>query len=80
MKCKDQAEGSTSPEQIHRRRRRGDNCDCLEDKCGVSWQIIPDALGRRLGDPDCEKANRVMQAMFKVKNIVVADRDRAAAA
>ena len=33
-----------------------------------------------LVDPDCEKANRVMQAMFKVKTIVGADRDRAAAA
>lgn len=43
-------------------------------------QIIPDALGCYLGDPDPEKANRVMQAMLKMKKIVVADLDRAAAA
>jgi predicted 3-demethylubiquinone-9 3-methyltransferase (glyoxalase superfamily) len=59
---------------------REDNCGWLQDKWGVSWQIIPDALGRYLGDPDREKANRVMQAMVKMKKIVVADLDRAAAA
>ncbi|MGE5101530.1 MAG: VOC family protein [Deltaproteobacteria bacterium] len=59
---------------------REDNCGWLEDKWGASWQIIPDAHGRYLGDPDREKANRVMQAMFKMKKIVVADLDRAAAA
>ena len=51
-----------------------------QDKWGISRQIIPDALARYLGDPDREKANRVMQAMFKMKKIVVADLDRAAAA
>ena len=59
---------------------REDKCDWLQDTWGVSWQIIPDALGRYLGDPDREKANRVMQAMSKMKNIVVADLDRATAA
>jgi hypothetical protein len=42
----------------------------------VSWQIIPDALGRYLGDPDCEEENRALQAMLKMKKIVVAELDR----
>ena len=32
-----------------------------------------------LGDPDREKANRALQAMLKMKKIIVADLDQAAA-
>jgi len=50
---------------------------------GHSWhgmQIAgPDALGRYLSDPDREKANRALQAMLKMKKIIVADLDKAAA-
>jgi predicted 3-demethylubiquinone-9 3-methyltransferase (glyoxalase superfamily) len=38
-----------------------------------------DQVNRYLGDPDREKANRVIQAMLKMWRIVVADLDRAAA-
>ena len=31
------------------------------DKFGVSWQIIPNSLGKMLGDKDPEKSKRVMQ-------------------
>jgi predicted 3-demethylubiquinone-9 3-methyltransferase (glyoxalase superfamily) len=48
-------------------------CGWLKDKFGVSWQIIPDALGELLGDPDPVKAQRVMQAMLQMKKIVIAD-------
>lgn len=44
-------------------------CGWLKDKYGVSWQIIPKALGEMLGDPDREKANRAMQAMLQMKKI-----------
>jgi predicted 3-demethylubiquinone-9 3-methyltransferase (glyoxalase superfamily) len=44
---------------------------------GVSWQSIPDALGRYLGDPNREKTNRALQAMLKMKKIIVADLDKA---
>jgi predicted 3-demethylubiquinone-9 3-methyltransferase (glyoxalase superfamily) len=56
---------------------REDNCGWLQDKWGVSWQIIPDALGRYLSDPDREKANRVVETMLKMKKIIVADLDKA---
>src|SRR2546425_6054751 len=36
---------------------------------GLSWQIIPTALGRMLGDKDAEKGNRVMQAMLQMKKL-----------
>lgn len=44
-------------------------CGWLKDKFGVSWQIIPPILSELLADPDKEKANRVMQAMLKMKKI-----------
>ena len=48
---------------------REDQCGWLQDKYGPSWQIVPTALGKMLGDKDPEKANRVMQAMLQMKKI-----------
>lgn len=48
-------------------------CAWLDDKFGVSWQIVPPILGKLLGDPDREKAGRVMQAMFKMTKIIIQD-------
>jgi predicted 3-demethylubiquinone-9 3-methyltransferase (glyoxalase superfamily) len=46
-------------------------CGWLRDKYGLSWQIVPTALGELLGDPDPVKAQRVMQAMLKMKKIEI---------
>jgi predicted 3-demethylubiquinone-9 3-methyltransferase (glyoxalase superfamily) len=54
-------------------------CGWLKDKFGVSWQVIPAALPRLLGDPDEEKAQRVMAAMLKMKKLEVDELERAAA-
>jgi predicted 3-demethylubiquinone-9 3-methyltransferase (glyoxalase superfamily) len=54
-------------------------CGWLKDKFGLSWQVVPAALGRYLGDADRQKADRVMQAMMKMQKIVIADLDKAAA-
>jgi predicted 3-demethylubiquinone-9 3-methyltransferase (glyoxalase superfamily) len=48
-------------------------CGWVTDKFGVSWQIIPPILGQLLGGPDREKANRVLQAMLKMKKIDIAE-------
>jgi predicted 3-demethylubiquinone-9 3-methyltransferase (glyoxalase superfamily) len=48
---------------------RKDRCGWLQDKYGLSWQIIPSVLGKMLGDKDGEKANRVMQAMLKMDKL-----------
>ena len=50
---------------------REDRCGWLQDKYGLSWQIIPSALGKLLGDKDPEKAKRVMMAMLKMNKIDV---------
>jgi len=44
-------------------------CGWLKDKYGLSWQIVPTALGVLLGDKRPEKANRVMQAMLQMDKI-----------
>jgi predicted 3-demethylubiquinone-9 3-methyltransferase (glyoxalase superfamily) len=47
------------------------SCGWLKDKYGVSWQIIPSALGKMLQDKDPEKSARVMKAMLQMKKIDV---------
>ena len=44
-------------------------CGWLKDKYGLSWQIIPSALGELMGDKDPVKAKRVMEAMLKMNKI-----------
>ena len=77
VKCADQAEVDSYWNRFIDGGGHVDQCGWLQDRWGVSWQIIPDALLRYLTDPDPEKANRVMQAMLKMKKIIVADLDRA---
>ncbi|HWD90341.1 MAG TPA: VOC family protein [Mucilaginibacter sp.] len=47
-------------------------CGWLDDKFGVTWQVVPNALGRYLNDPDKKKAKNVMQAMMKMTKLDVA--------
>ena len=78
--CKDQAEVDRYWDAFLANGGKESQCGWLKDKFGLSWQIIPDALGRYMSDPDRKKADRVMQAMLKMKKIIIADLDRAAAA
>ena len=54
-----------------------EQCGWIKDKFGVSWQIIPRQLNELLGDPDPEKAGRVMNAMLKMKKIDIAELEKA---
>lgn len=53
-------------------------CGWLKDRFGLSWQVNPKVLGQLLGDHDPAKAKRAMEAMLKMKKIVIADLERAA--
>ena len=44
-------------------------CGWLKDKFGLSWQIIPTALGRLLNDKDPGRAGRVMNAMLQMDKL-----------
>jgi len=50
---------------------RKDRCGWLQDKYGLSWQIIPKALGQMLGDKDPAKSKRVMMAMLQMTKIEI---------
>lgn len=48
-------------------------CGWLTDRYGVSWQIVPKQLMELMGDSDPEKSGRVVNAMLKMRKIIVAD-------
>ncbi len=54
-------------------------CGWLKDKFGLSWQIIPSALGEMLNHPDPVKARRAMQAMLQMSKIDIARLQQAVA-
>ena len=49
-----------------------ERCGWLKDKYGLSWQIIPSALGRLMGDNNAAKAQSVMKAMLEMDKIDIA--------
>jgi predicted 3-demethylubiquinone-9 3-methyltransferase (glyoxalase superfamily) len=53
-------------------------CGWLKDRYGLSWQIVPRRLTELLGDPDRERAQRVMAAMLQMRKIEIAELERAA--
>jgi len=54
-----------------------EQCGWLKDRYGVSWQIIPRALGELMQDADPERARRVTEAMLQMKKLDVAGLERA---
>ena len=42
------------------------SCGWLQDKFGLSWQIVPSVLGELLHGMDAKKSNRVMKAMMQM--------------
>ena len=53
-------------------------CGWLQDRFGLSWQIIPSILPKLLSDPDRAKAGRAMNAMLRMTKIDIAALERAA--
>jgi predicted 3-demethylubiquinone-9 3-methyltransferase (glyoxalase superfamily) len=67
--CQTQAEVDELWEKLTADGGEESRCGWLKDKYGLSWQIIPRALGEMLSDPDREKAGRAMQAMLQMNKI-----------
>jgi predicted 3-demethylubiquinone-9 3-methyltransferase (glyoxalase superfamily) len=47
-------------------------CGWLKDKFGLSWQIVPTALGKMFSDADPVKSQRVMKAMLQMDKLDIA--------
>lgn len=74
--CETQEEVDAYWEKLSEGGEKG-RCGWLKDRFGVSWQIVPSALGQLLGSKDPEKAKRVMQAMLSMNKIDVETLERA---
>ena len=48
-------------------------CGWLTDRFGVSWQVVPSALGTFIGGADTAGAARAMQAMLGMRKLVIED-------
>ena len=68
VSCETQEEVDELWEKLSEGGEKG-RCGWLKDKYGLSWQIIPTALGETLGDKDPAKAKRAMEAMLKMGKI-----------
>lgn len=75
--CSGQAEVDELWEKLLANGGKESQCGWLEDRFGLSWQIIPTALMERMSDPDPKKSSRVVQAMLKMQKIDVAEIERA---
>ena len=49
-----------------------ERCGWLQDRYGLSWQIVPKVLGNMMKDPDRARAKRVAEAMLKMVKFDIA--------
>jgi len=71
VNCETQVEVDELWEKLSAGGEKG-QCGWLKDRFGVSWQIVPTALGEMLGDKDPAKVQRVTQAMLQMKKLDIA--------
>jgi len=77
VNCEDQAEVDYFWNALTADGGEESMCSWCRDKYGLSWQIVPKQLGELMGDPDPVKSKHVMDAMLKMKKIIVADLQKA---
>lgn len=76
IECKDQVELDYFWEKLSQGGEKS-QCGWLKDKFGISWQVVPQILGKLMNDSDPEKAKRVMNAIWQMKKIIIADLQKA---
>jgi predicted 3-demethylubiquinone-9 3-methyltransferase (glyoxalase superfamily) len=77
VSCESQAEVDTLWARILAGGGKATACGWIEDRFGLSWQIIPTVLMDLMNDPDPIKSGRVAQAMMKMQKIDIAGLRRA---
>jgi predicted 3-demethylubiquinone-9 3-methyltransferase (glyoxalase superfamily) len=76
--CQDQAEVDHYWTSLTEGGGEESMCGWLKDRFGVSWQVVPAGLEEMLSSLDPARAERVSQALFQMKKIVIADLEAAA--
>ena len=69
VRCKTQKEIDTYWKKLLAGGGQPSQCGWLTDKFGLSWQIVPTALPKLLGQKDKAKAARAMAAMMKMQKL-----------
>ena len=52
-------------------------CGWLKDRWGVSWQVVPTALGQMMSDPKSGNPAKVMEALLKMRKLDLATLEQA---
>jgi predicted 3-demethylubiquinone-9 3-methyltransferase (glyoxalase superfamily) len=76
VECKDQNEIDRYWDTLTANGGKESMCGWLKDKFGVSWQIIPNNIGKIMSDP--AKAQKAMPAIMQMKKLDMAAIEKAA--
>ena len=76
IKCKTQVELDRFWRKLSAGGRESE-CGWLKDKFGLSWQIVPDNLGKLVTSKDPERSQRVMEALLKMRKLDIKSLKRA---
>lgn len=68
VSCKTQREVDHYWDKLSKGGKKG-QCGWLTDKFGISWQIVPTALGELMAGKDKKKSERVFTAMLKMTKL-----------
>jgi predicted 3-demethylubiquinone-9 3-methyltransferase (glyoxalase superfamily) len=72
VNCADQAEVDRLWDRFVGDGGAESQCGWLEDRYGLSWQIVPEGMDELFSDPDPSRAQRAMQAMLGMRKLDVA--------
>lgn len=77
VKCVDQRELDLLWERLTSNGGEESRCGWLVDRFGVSWQIIPIALGEMLASDDAAAVERLTEAFLKMNKLDIAELEKA---
>ncbi len=77
INCEDQKEIDYYWEKLTTNGGQEGQCGWCKDKYGLSWQVVPNALGELMSKGDEEQRGRVTQAFLKMKKFDIAGLEEA---
>lgn len=77
VRCDDQAEVDRYWDAIRRNGGTPQACGWINDRYGLRWQIVPEALLTMMADPDPARSRRVSDAMLTMVKLDLAALEKA---